>query len=236
MVVREEVAVNIISRGDNWEEEQSKPVEEFVYNMSKLSMSHVNDGSPEEIIVMIAPLKIPRVATAAVPIIVSLYSRGKTVTKTSYDMGDGGKTIVTIDINDFYFLCRGSFDDDGKFKPMITTTGDSSTLGDRLNVVSSKTYGNAKAPNTKNGHIKMKYISESGQGTIEVFPFGTAGDSEFVVMVKNPEFCDAYYINQKGRTGSSTIIYGKNDENEVVRLEIIPNWEGDVLAVEVFEK
>ena len=223
--------VQSFNRGDMFIEEPSKPVSEMIYNMSKLTLTHIDGGKPEEIIVMIAPLKISRVSAPAVPIIVTLYNRGKVVTKSSYDMGDGGKAIVTIDINEFYFLCRGSFDEDGKFKAFITTTGISSTQGDRLNCVSSKTYGNAQERTTKNGHVKVRYESESGPGTIEVFPFGTQQDDEFVVLVKNPEFCDTYYLSQRGRSGSTAIIYGVDG-----KLEIVPNWNGDVLEVEVFEK
>ena len=151
-------------------------------------------------------------------------------------MGDQGKAIVTIDINEFYLLCRGSFDDEGHFKAFIITTGLSSQQGDRLSVVSSKNYGNSLDENVKNGHIKMRYEAETGPGTIEVFPFGTEKDGEFVVMVKNTEFCDTYYINQKGRTGSSVLIYGKDSSGDIGRLEIVPTWNGDILEVEVFEK
>lgn len=227
----ERTEVKTFTRNDMWEEEFSKDVNTMIYNMSKLTVAHIGGGKPEEIIVMIAPLKISRVSAPAVPIIVTLYNRGKVVTKSSYDMGDGGKAIVTLDINEFYFLCRGSFDEEGKFKAFITTTGPSSQQGDRINVVSSKNYGNSHDPETKNGHIKMKYNSESGDGTIEVFPFGTSDDCEFVIMVKNPEFCDTYYINQNGRTGTSAIIYGAD-----CKLEIVPNWNGDILEVEMFEK
>lgn len=227
----ERTEVKTFTRNDMWEEEFSKDVNTMIYNMSKLTVAHIGGGKPEEIIVMIAPLKISRVSAPAVPIIVTLYNRGKVVTKSSYDMGDGGKAIVTLDINEFYFLCRGSFDEEGKFKAFITTTGQSSQQGDRINVVSSKNYGNSHNPETKNGHIKMKYNSESGDGTVEVFPFGTSDDCEFVIMVKNPEFCDTYYINQNGRTGTSAIIYGAN-----CKLEIVPNWNGDILEVEMFEK
>lgn len=229
--VQEKAEVKTFSRNDMWEEESCKDVNTMIYNMSKLTVSHINGGKPEEIIVMIAPLKISRVSAPAVPIIVTLYNRGKVVTKSSYDMGEGGKSIVTLEINEFYFLCRGSFDEEGKFKAFITTTGPSSQQGDRINVVSSKNYGNSHDPEAKNGHVKMKYDSESGEGTVEVFPFGTSDDCEFVIMVKNPEFCDTYYINQNGRTGTSTIIYGAD-----CKLEIVPNWNGDILEVEMFEK
>lgn len=227
----EKTEVKSFVRNNVWEEESSKDVNTMIYNMSKLTVSHIGGGKPEEIIVMIAPLKISKMSAPAVPIVVTLYNRGKVVTKSSYDMGDGGKSIVTLDINEFYFLCRGSFDEEGKFKAFITTTGQSSQQGDRINVVSSKNYGNSHDPNTKNGHVKMKYESESGEGTIEVFPFGTSEDCEFVIMVKNPEFCDTYYINQNGRTGTSAIIYGAD-----CKLEVVPNWNGDILEVEVFEK
>lgn len=230
------VAVQTIRRGDMFEEEQQKSINTMLFNISKLTLSHIDGGKPEEIVVMMAPLKVSRVAAPAVPIIVTLYNRGKVVTKTSFDMGDQGKAIVTIDINEFYLLCRGSFDDEGHFKAFIITTGLSSQQGDRLSVVSSKNYGNSLDENVKNGHIKMRYEAEAGPGTIEVFPFGTEKDGEFVVMVKNTEFCDTYYINQKGRTGSSVLIYGKDSSGDIGRLEIVPTWNGDILEVEVFEK
>jgi hypothetical protein len=228
--------VSVSRRGDNWEEEQMKSQSSMIYNMSKLTLAHIDGGKPEEIIAMIAPLKVSRVASPAVPIIVTLWNRGKVVYKTSYDMGDGGKTIVTIDINEFYFLCRGSFDEKGNFKAFITTTGQSSQQGDRLTVVSSKNYGNSLNPDTNNGHIKMRYNSMSGPGTIEVFPFGTEKDGEFIVFVKNTEFNDIYYISQRGRTGSSVIIFGQDENGLETKLEIVPTWNGDILEVEVFEK
>lgn len=223
--------VRPFQRSDVWEEEYTKNIDTMVYNMLKLTVVRIGSGKPEEIIAMIAPLKISKFSSPAVPIVVTLYNRGKVVTKSSYDMGDGGKSIVTLEINDFYLLCRGSFDENGQFNSFITTTGLSSQQGDKINLVSSKKYGNAKEPGVNNGHIKVRYASESGDGTIEVFPFGTQKDDEFIIMVKNPEFCDTYYINQRGRTGTSAIIYGVN-----CKLEVVPSWNGDDLEVEVFEK
>ena len=219
-------------RASNWEEEPQKDIQTMIYNVMKFSVSHIDGGRPEEIIAMIAPLKISKYAIPAVPIIVALYHNGKVVTKTSYDMGDG-LAIVSMDIDNFYFLCRGSFDEDGNFKAIITTTGMSTQMGDRINVTSNKSYGNTTLSNINNGHVKIKYESEGGMGSIEVFPFGTEKDDEFIVMAKNPEFCDCYYINQRsGKTGSSVTIFAKDSQ----QLEIIPSWDDKILEVEVFEK
>lgn len=227
---RSAVAAARRSRENAFEEEPSKPIGEMVFNLSKLSVTQMGSGKPEEVVVMIAPLKVSRVSIPAVPIVVALFNRGKVVTKTSYEMGDGGKAIVTISINEMYFLCRGAFDENGKFKAVITTTGASSQQGAQLNVISSKNYGNGKASGVGNGHVKVRYDDESGQGTIEVFPFGTEKDNEFIVLVKNPEFCDTYYVSEHGRGGSTVKIQGKDGW-----LDIVPSWNGDVLEVEVFD-
>lgn len=218
-------------RENAFQEERSKPIGDMVFNVSKLSVSQIGVGKPEEIIVMMAPLKISKVSIPAVPILVAIFNRGKVVIKTSYDMGDGGKAMVMVDINEMYFLCRGSFDEDGKFKAMVTTTGISATQGVQLNAISSKNYGNSKDSAVCNGHVKVRYEDESGQGTIEVFPFGTEKDDEFIVFVKNPEFSDTYYISPHGRNGSTAKIPCKNGW-----LDIVPTWNGDVLEVELFEE
>ena len=237
-LVKEEVpepvkdaVVSTFKREGMFVEESQKAIGEMVYSMSKLNLSHIGGGRPEEIIVMIAPLKMSRVSCPAVPIVVALYNRGKVICKSSFDMGDGGKAIVQVEINEFHFLCRGSFDENGKFNAFITTTGISSQQGDRINVVSHKSYGNSQLPETKNGHVKVKYDSESGEGTIEVFPFGTEEDDEFIVLVKNPEFCDVYYLSKAGRGGSVAKVYGQNGV-----LEVVPSWNGDILELEVFEQ
>ena len=46
----------------------------------------------------------------------------ETPTIIEWQSGKDGKNIVTIDIDEFYFLCRGSFSEDGHFVAKVITT------------------------------------------------------------------------------------------------------------------
>lgn len=221
------------SKNDIFIEEQSKFASEFVYHTSKISVLHPDIGSrPEEMLIMIAPLKITKYSCPSVPIIVTIFHRGNSVTASSYDTMDSGKNLVMIDIDEYYFLCRGSFDDNGNFKASIVTTGPSANQGDRINILSSKTYGNGANRETRNGHIKFRYEAESGPGTIEVFPFGKPDEDDFVAIVKNDEFVDYYFISRSLRINSRPIVYTGNGNKQ----ELICQWEGDSLTAELVER
>lgn len=218
------------SAEDLFFEEQIKNGNEFVYNYSKISVMHTEMGSrPEEMHVLIAPLKITKYSCTSVPIVVTVMHNGKTVTASSYDTKDTGKNIVLFDINEYYFLARGSIDDKGNFKATLTTTGISANQGDKINVISSKTYGNCQNKAVGNGHVKFRYTAETGPGTIEVFPFGDIGDEDFVAIVKNEEFVDYYVLSKSLRANQRPIIYTEAGEPS----ELLCHWDGDVLQVEL---
>ena len=227
-----------VSMGINKEEffldEQSKKESEFVYCFSKLSVMHTDmggGGRPEEMLVMVAPLKIYKYASTSVPIVVTIVHNGKSVTASSYDILEEGKNIVTIDIDEFYFLCRGSFDDKGKFKASIVTTGISSQQGDRITPLFSKTYGNGAAKETRNGHIKFHYTADSGPGSVEVIPFGVQGDrsEDFVAIIKNTEFVDYYLVSKSLKANTRAIIYSEGG----VMNELVCHWEDDTLIADL---
>lgn len=223
-----------ITKEDFFLEESSKHANEFIYSISKITVLHPEIGSkPEEMLVMIAPLKVTKYSCPSVPIVVTILNRGKSITRSSYDILETGKNLVQIDINEFYFLCRGSFDDNGKFHATIVTTGISANQGDKINVISHKSYGDSTNRETRNGHVKFRYEAECGPGTIEVFPFGQPGEPDFVAIVKNNEFIDYYLISKSLRSSSRPIIYTGNGNKQ----ELVCQWDTyDNLIVELVER
>lgn len=231
-VIGGEPVVSVASKMDFFVEEQSKKASEFVYMYSKIAVKHVDKmggGRPEEMLVMIAPLEISKYERSSVPIVVTIVHRGKQKTCSSYDTLESGKNIVQIDIDEFYFLCRGAFDSEGRFKAMIVTTGPSAQQGDTLTILSSKTYGNSSERETRNGHVKFRYDAEAGGGVIEVIPFGHPGDDDFVALVRNNEFIDYYLISKSLKTQSKAVVFSKGG----ISNELICHWDDDVLEVEL---
>ncbi len=227
-------SISSVDKTDFFIEETSKLESEFVYCFSKISVMHTDmggGGRPEEMLVLVAPLKICKYATTSVPIVVTIVHNGKSVTASSYDILEEGKNIVTIDISEFYFLCRGSFDDKGRFKASIVTTGISSQQNDRITPLFSKTYGNAQDKETRNGHIKFRYTADSGPGTVEVLPFGSQGDrsEDFVAIVKNKEFVDYYLVSKSLKANTRAIIYSEGG----VMNELVCHWEDDELIADL---
>lgn len=231
-VIGGEPVVSVANKMDFFVEEQSKKASEFVYMYSKIAVKHVDKmggGRPEEMLVMIAPLEISKYERSSVPIVVTIVHRGKQKTCSSYDTLESGKNIVQIDIDEFYFLCRGAFDSEGRFKAMIVTTGPSAQQGDTLTILSSKTYGNSSERETRNGHVKFRYDAEAGGGVIEVIPFGHPGDDDFVALVRNNEFIDYYLISKSLKTQSKAVVFSKGG----ISNELICHWDDDVLEVEL---
>lgn len=231
-VIGGDPVVSVASKMDFFVEEQSKKASEFVYMYSKIAVKHVDKmggGRPEEMLVMIAPLEISKYERSSVPIVVTIVHRGKQKTCSSYDTLESGKNIVQIDIDEFYFLCRGAFDSEGRFKAMIVTTGPSAQQGDTLTILSSKTYGNSSERETRNGHVKFRYDAEAGGGVIEVIPFGHPGDDDFVALVRNNEFIDYYLISKSLKTQSKAVVFSKGG----ISNELICHWDDDVLEVEL---
>lgn len=228
------VATGGISKDEFFIDEQSKDINEFIYCYSRLSVCHTEmggGGRPEEMLVLVAPLKVSRYAETTVPIVVTIVHNGKHVTASSYDTLEEGKNIVTIDIDEFYFLCRGSFDDKGKFRANIVTTGISSQQGDKITPLFSKSYGNGQMKEARNGHIKFHYTADSGAGSIEIFPFGPQDDrsEDFVAIVKNREFVDYYLVSKSLKASSKALVFSEGG----VTNELVCHWEGDKLIADM---
>ena len=224
-----------IAKDDFFLDENRKAGSEFIYSFVKMSVMHTDGGGrPEEMLAMVAPLKIYKHAQSNVPIVVALYSKKNGVTSiaSSYLTQAQGRNMVQIELAQYYFLVKGSFDDSGNFVPMINTTGISAQAGDKISVIEQKNYGNALDRNTKNGHVKFHAQTDEGPGYIEVFPFGkiedeTDGSGDFVAIVKNDEFATPYFVSNSLRGNSSVIIY----QQEGVPSELICKWEdGDLVA------
>ena len=221
-------------KSDFFMEEQDKDINEFIYCYSKIAVCHTDmggGGRPEEMLVLVAPLKIHKYECSSVPIVVTIVHNGKSITKSSYDILEEGKNIVTIDIDEFYFLCRGSFDANGKFKASIVTTGISSQQNDKISVIFSKSYGNGSVKETRNGHIKFRYTADSGPGTIEIFPFDKPEErsEDFVAIVKNKEFVDYYLVSKTLKANARAIVYSEGG----VMNELICHWDGDRLCADM---
>ena len=216
-------------------DETEKLAGEFVYSYSRISVTHKSmggGGRPEEMLIMIAPLKIHKSEQTSVPIVVAIIHNGKYKMASSYDILEDGKNIVTIDIDEFYFLCRGSFSEDGRFIARVVTTGPSAQQGDKIRPISSVSHGDGKAAGTRNGHIKFHYTAESGPGSIEVIPFGNVKEErpeDFAVIVKNREFVDYYLVSKALKINNKVIIYGENG----VKNELLCHWNADTMVAEM---
>ena len=217
--------ISTFKKSDIFMEEYSKNVDDLVYEMFDINLSHSGfsgGGRPERMTVMIAPLKIQRVATSIVPIIVSIYCDGRIITKSSYDQREDGKNLVTLDVKEFYLLFRGTFDANGKFQGFVTTTGISAAQGDILTVSSSTQFGDPESRTVNNGHIKVRSMIDDTEGTIEVFPFGDPEDDEFILMTKNDEFVDYIYISDSAKGLKKPIIYCDD-----IKKQAICSWDKD---------
>lgn len=222
-----------VNGADVFIEEKTKRENEFVLDTYRINIAHAGCKA-EEMYFTIAPLKICRMGSANVPIVVSIYYKGKTINVSSYDKRDNNRVMVSVEVNEYYFLCRGWFTDNGEFKSSISTTGLSSDTGDRLNILSKKEYHNIdNLTNIKNGHIKFNYTGDQGNCILEIFPLDLDADlkdrNEYLIMNRNGEFVE-YYIISKGRKGTSRAILWNADGE---KSEIVCNWNGDQLEADV---
>lgn len=220
---------------DDFNDEHRKHEDMFIFNTYRVSVSHANSMQSEEMNINIAPLIDYKGSPVfSVPIIVSVFYKGKMVNKSTYEMGDG-KTMVQIGIGDFYFLCRGEFLEDGLFKSTIATTGASADNGDILNVLSCDRYG--QPHNTGANHIRFRYVVDADEGeigVIEVFPVDL-GEPEFIVMTRsnNNEYIDYYYITKNNFVGNGkeTVPIYENNEKK----ELVVNWDKKFMEAELLE-
>lgn len=206
-------------------EEKYKHSEQFVFDLHRISVCHMG-GRAEDMEVMIAPLKIQKYSCPGVPIIVAVYYQGRMYVASSYDNNEDGKNIVPMEINEYYFLIRGFFNDKGEFQSTITTTGISASQGDLLTPVGLKKH-RPTGSKVGNGHIKFKYESEYGPGVVEVFPLDIY-EKDFVVMTKNEEFTDYYVVSNKGYGINRVLLYDNG-----VKSELVCNWDGENLEVDI---
>lgn len=229
-VIGGEPVVSNINHANVFVEEKRKAAGEFVFDTYRISVAHGErrgGGKAEEMFVMIAPLKIQRFSCPSVPILVSIYYKGRMWSKSSYDVTEEGKNLVNIDVNEFYFLCRGSFNEKGEFQSAIMTTGISSDQGDILNLLGRDRHKGSG--DVKNGHLKFRYDAEEGDGIIEVFPLDI-GEKEFVIIAKNKEFVDYLHISKSAKSLNHAIVY-----EDGVKKEVVCNWDGDFLEADLVE-
>lgn len=226
--------IGYLNRDSLFIEERSKNVDEIIYEMFDVSLTHSGyggGGKATEMQIMVAPLKIQKFACPSVPILVSVYCNGKVQSFSSYELKEDGKNLVQLCINEFYLLFRGSYDAAGHFKALVTTTGISANQGDIMNVTSATKYGDDSNKNVNNGHVKFKSLVYGEPGTIEVIPFGAPDDNEFIVLTKTDEFVDYIYVSDiQGGMKKPTIFTEENKKNL-----ICCSWEGDQMKVELKE-
>lgn len=220
-------------KSDIFIEEKEKHVDDIVYTMFGATLTHSGfsgGGKSLDIQIMIAPLKIQKFSCPSVPIIVSVYYKGKILTSSSYDQAEEGKNLVVINIDEFYLLFRGSYDGDGNFVAFVTTTGISASQGDILNITSEERFGTEAGRNVNNGHIKFRAIVYDDNGTIEAFPFGYPEDNEFIVMTKTDEFVDYMYLSDDVGGLKKAVIY-----QEGRKVQVKCSWNDDVMSVDLVE-
>lgn len=202
-------------------EELSKPASSFVFDKYKIMASHFGVPGASDIELYIAPLVIAKHAPN-IPIIVHAYCAGQFKTVSSYDVLGDGKNMVTFDIGDFCLLCRGNFDDDGRFISHVLTTGISSNQGDQLDFV--KKVSGAQTFVQGNGHLKFK---DDNNTTYEIFPLDTdpKEKAEYICIKNSAEFLD-YFVVANG--------YG-TPQIRIPELgqEIVVGWMGSIFEAEI---
>ena len=174
----------------------------------------------------IAPLKIYKYSCTAAPIVVSVYYKGRYYNFSSYDKIEDGRNMVSAEINEYYFLIRGFFDEKGRFCSTIQTTGISANQNDRINVISSDAH-HPTGPAVGNGHLKFRFNGDDGDGIIEVFP-REPGEDEYLLVIRYGEFLD-YPIISKSPGG----IQKYRLVNDGMNSELVCVWNGDILSAEI---
>ena len=223
----------VLPSNEEFPDEHRKHEDLFTFHNYRISVAHTNTMNAEEMTVYIAPLTdFHGEEVISVPVMVAIFYKGLVAYRSTFDMPDG-RTMVQISVGDFEFLCRGSFDADGVFASMITTTGRSSDNGDLLTVLSCDRYGNAH--NTGTSHLRFRYVVDSDSsemGVIEVFPMELE-EHEFIVLSRTDDYTDYYHVARNTNTRSSTESVSVYEDN--VKKELVLNWEGKFLEAELLE-
>ncbi len=217
--------INSMQKAEIFTEEKEKSIDEFVYDIRRIMVSHMG-SAPEEMQFFIAPLKIYKYSCTAAPIVVSVYYRGRYYNFSSYDKIEDGRNMVSAEINEYYFLIRGFFDEKGRFCSTIQTTGISANQNDRINVISSDAH-HPTGPAVGNGHLKFRFNGDDGDGIIEVFP-REPGKDEYLLVIRYGEFLD-YPIISKSPGG----IQKYRLVNDGMNSELVCVWNGDILSAEI---
>lgn len=217
--------INSMQKTEIFTEEKEKSIDEFVYDIRRIMVSHMG-SAPEEMQFFIAPLKIYKYSCTAAPIVVSVYYRGRYYNFSSYDKIEDGRNMVSAEINEYYFLIRGFFDEKGRFCSTIQTTGISANQNDRINVISSDAH-HPTGPAVGNGHLKFRFNGDDGDGIIEVFP-REPGEDEYLLVIRYGEFLD-YPIISKSPGG----IQKYRLVNDGMNSELVCVWNGDILSAEI---
>lgn len=218
-----EVEIPIIS---NMTSENRIAASELVYDQYILNLSHPGNNNPQKVKLHIAPLEISEMQNPNVPILVHAYTHGTFVNASSLDTEKSSRSMVTIEIDGFHLLCRGSFDQNGKFVSYVMTTGDSATQGDILSIVEHST--GADGPVTGQGHV---IIHSKDNSTTEIFPLSKTENSYVIIEQSkdngNSTFLDYYTVGKD--YGMPKAVFFENG----VKKQIIAGWEGDFFEAEV---
>ena len=89
--------INSMQKAEIFTEEKEKSIDEFVYDIRRIMVSHMG-SAPEEMQFFIAPLKIYKYSCTAAPIVVSVYYRGRYYNFSSYDKIEDGRNMVSAEI------------------------------------------------------------------------------------------------------------------------------------------
>lgn len=209
--------------------EKSTKISDLVYEIFCISLNHhLSAMASQRYTIVCAPIKLSRYAALSVPIVVCVKDeRGRRYTKSSFDMEDG-KNIICMDIDDYSLLIRGTFDSDGHFKTIITTTGRSADKGDELSLISQESFGQECSHDTSNGHPVLHYTSDEGLAYFFAIPIGQPMQDDFLIVSKTDEFTDYMYSSAENNGAYSAKIY----ENGVAK-RIVPSWEDNKLNLNV---
>lgn len=200
--------------------EKRIPKNNLIYESFQLNLTRGGSREKHEVFLYIAPLVLTK-NSSNVPIVVHAYSEGRQITASSYDKRGNGRSLVTIEINEFNLLCRGSFEN-GTFNAFVVTSGFSAAQGDTLEMVNKERGSNTINNEQSVGHVKFK----EGDTLFEVFPISMT-DNEYVTIAITEEFID--YAVTALDYGTARSKYLVNNEEK----ELIAHFEGDIFEAEL---